>query len=52
MRVLKRPRGGWARRPNDDLPNWLLLVFGVVACGLFVNWISAAFAMVLDAAGL
>lgn len=51
-RVLKRPPGGWDRRPNHALGDWLMLLMLLFGGACFFNWAAAAFGMVLEAAGL
>ena len=52
-RVLKRPPQGWANHsPNYALADMLAMVGFMLGSALFFTWASAAFQMVLEAAGL
>lgn len=38
QRVLKRPRHGWARKPNQDLPDLIAFVAMLWGGAMFFQW--------------
>lgn len=49
MRTLRRPPGGWDRKPNYLLPDAIGLVLLLFGGACFFNWMAAAIEVVLTA---